>query len=687
MKKQFLLSLAFIFFFILQNSAQKDWTQISGIYGGHINTLSIIGDTLFATHGDQVLYYSIDDGNNWIKVSALEFANNIAQFKDKLYATGALADGSYFGLLYSNDAGNTWQKCSNCPKNFSKIEVGTHFIIAEPGGERGIYRSYDGEEWTELTYPSNWGSGYYKIKDHQLIFGSRYSYYSSNDGNNWELLEDNNENAIYFGSFCFSDTALFAAYDENIFYSKNHNQWTSIRKNLANDVEVLQCYFAGGRLFIYTSVGTFYWSQTNENWTFLENVPLSLYQGSIFSNDSYLFYKTSIGLFKTENLQNSWTDISQGFHYTNINGFTRQGDRLFVLSPGRLFVSEDEGISWNVLLYSGSLQTSNALSDVNHEKVWFNTDKGLYQYNILSNELTLAQGAPEITGFRSNGEDLYAFNSSKIYKLDSENQNWIDLNCPEYKVYDMVVFDDGLVVSGHYKGVLHLENEMSSWMTLNNGISYDILYTNDTVYNSPWKLLVKDRVYAASNQYETMGEQVVIQFLNMEENRWQDSLFITDEDINLSYLYHDLELIDEEFYMSGLNIYKYSKDQFSWSDISGSLWYYSGGHQKEVYQIFPYEENIYLATNAGLWKMDHQNMISETKSKIFEILPNPNNGIFMIKYPSHLEEVRISIFDIHGSKLEEFREFNDEIYIDIKAYPTGVYLLRMNSESHLLIKN
>jgi len=686
MKKQFLLSLAFLFFFILQNSAQKDWTQIPGIYGGSINTLSIIGDTLFATHGNQVLYYSTDNGNSWLTVTALESANTIAQFKSKLYATGLLADGRYFGLLYSNDAGNTWQKCSNCPKNFYKIEVGAHFIIAESGGERGIYRSYDGEEWTELTYPSNFGSIYYKIKDHQLIFGSRYSYYSSNDGNNWELLNDNNGNAIFYGSFCFSDTALFAAYEENIFYSKNHSQWTSIRRNLDSDVEVTKCYIANDRLYIYTNVGTFYWSHSKGNWIFLDNVPLSLYQGTIYSNGSYFFYKTSIGLFKSESLQNSWIDISQGFHFTNINGFTRQGNRLFVLSPSRLFVSEDNGVSWNVLLYSGSLQTSNALSDVNREKVWFSTDIGLYQYDISTNELTLNVGAPSIRGFRSNSEDLYAFSSNKVYKLDFENQNWIDLNCPENDVYDMLVLNDELFVSGYYEGVLYLENEMSSWRALNNGISYIVLYSNDTVYLSPSLELAKDRVYSVSSRYETNGEQVVIQYLNMKENRWQDSLFITDEDINLSYLYHDLKLIDDEFFISGLNIYKYSKDQLSWSDISGSLWYYSGGHQKEVYQIFPYEEDIYLATNAGLWKMDHQNMIPETESKVFEILPNPNNGIFMIKYPGHFEEIQISLFDIHGNKLEEFHIFNDETHIDIQAYPSGVYLLRINGESHLFIK-
>lgn len=80
-------------------------------------------------------------------------------------------------------------------------------------------------------------------------------------------------------------------------------------------------------------------------------------------------------------------------------------------------------------------------------------------------------------------------------------------------------------------------------------------------------------------------------------------------------------------------------------------------------------------------------------SKLFEVYPNPSNGIYNLKIPKFVGKINIQIVDINGRViLNQINEdFNNEKTINLSAFQSGVYVLKISGNdfnfSQKLIKN
>ncbi len=126
----------------------------------------------------------------------------------------------------------------------------------------------------------------------------------------------------------------------------------------------------------------------------------------------------------------------------------------------------------------------------------------------------------------------------------------------------------------------------------------------------------------------------------------------------------------------------------------------NGARVKRVYfcnnGTSPYPE-ARTEANAIAIKAAQQNDLNNntnanyTFEKIDAIFPNPTSGIVNIEFTQPLLNTKVSIIDVNGKLLQNVLEKTKNFQLDLSAYKTGVYFLRIDNKGKLktykIIKN
>jgi hypothetical protein len=65
------------------------------------------------------------------------------------------------------------------------------------------------------------------------------------------------------------------------------------------------------------------------------------------------------------------------------------------------------------------------------------------------------------------------------------------------------------------------------------------------------------------------------------------------------------------------------------------------------------------------------------KGKKIKIVPNPNSGIFTLKYDFVTEHVKYNIFDLSGRVVVQDGQFKTNLIIDLSNWPDGVFIIEI----------
>ena len=132
--------------------------------------------------------------------------------------------------------------------------------------------------------------------------------------------------------------------------------------------------------------------------------------------------------------------------------------------------------------------------------------------------------------------------------------------------------------------------------------------------------------------------------------------------------------------------------------ITNVVWYFDGEIQTSLgtnREIEPTENGYYsaLVTNQNgcqtktrtiYFSVPNNDVITgeeEIRTDTFSIYPNPNAGIFTVRFSTSLtENAQVTIFDAIGRKVTQtiLQKGNQDFSIDIKKEPKGIYLIRFN---------
>ncbi len=145
----------------------------------------------------------------------------------------------------------------------------------------------------------------------------------------------------------------------------------------------------------------------------------------------FLFVATLFIVFGTTRLEAQWTKASATFHASFF--YPWNGDSVFAISSGKLFLSPDQGATWTQSLVTPNVQTMVSSSNgilyaATNDQVYKSIDAGA---NWIM--LTTTGKPPAITGFyarsiSSTTDELFLGAKDGMYKTTTDALDWVDVS-------------------------------------------------------------------------------------------------------------------------------------------------------------------------------------------------------------------------------------------------------------------
>jgi len=409
-----------------------NWINSTGYnYAGATNFI-LVGNTLFFSSWNYGIFASTDNGITWqsrntgISYGIQEFS----YFNGALYAAG-------YGLYRTYNNGLNWYQCDsvnfNVTDNIKAITIHNGLLFVGTNGF--IYKSTNGSNWIKTVI----GPGYSDIKDllsyssilfAASTFGTESGLHTTtNNGQNWYgsgfesyfancLVADNNN--IFVGT----DTrGIYSSTDYgNTWYPANGDMKN---KNILSMIKHNAYIFAGTR-----DSGVYRTSNSGQNWV-KANSGLNNYSiNSLFSNDTVLYSSTSSGIYKSTNSGQNW--YLSGMENIPVNTFGNYNNYYFAGTNNGIFVSSNNGVNWVSYITSDTINYFYYFSN----KVLAGTNHGIkMSSNNGTNWLNIGpDNNQKISTITKMIDTLLVSSNNGVYATTNMGNSWRYLG-PQYSPY------------------------------------------------------------------------------------------------------------------------------------------------------------------------------------------------------------------------------------------------------------
>lgn len=296
---------------------------------------------------------STDLGETWDTLEPpYPYAYDLWEFENRIFA------GSSSSLWMSDNTGENWTNINPYLQSGDYIRdiivSNEHIIVA---GEEYLYHSHDnGNTWDFHFFEfQNLGANLAIVED-KLYFGFRDMYVSEDFGITYEKLLEASEfpyvlnllgwknklfnNSIYKGVFGWSE-------DEQTFIEKNNGFSQSLVNELDTGID---------KIWAATNNGVFYYDVNSEEWSEKMDIPLEPLSEFNFldSNEEGWIITTSTynHFFLSKDEGNTWEKITPMLpdtYFFFIDELKLIGNNIVIASDYFLYISQDEGQSWNII--------------------------------------------------------------------------------------------------------------------------------------------------------------------------------------------------------------------------------------------------------------------------------------------------------------------------------------------------
>ncbi len=420
-----------------------NWTGINtGI--SNRNMLSLLrkpdGD-LFAGSDGGGLFRSTDDGKNWTAINAgLINPTIVTILHDEGDVLFVGTSGS--GVYRSTDNGDNWEARNTdidetVVRTLAKNSTGTLFAGTV---FQGAFRSTDeGASWNEINFglSTKWIFVIAVDDDDNLYAGTnRGAFFSENNGNSWEELDNLDERFVRIMAAGEGDV-VYAGTDNGIYRSSNKGvDWEAVNSGLS-DASISALNIAAGD---------------------------NLYAGA---NDEDGFYRSTNG-------GDSWVQNNKGLQAIPVWSIIKgSSNALFAGSRRYVWKSENDGESWQRSATGLPKRLIWSLFNLGSDLILAGTDAGLYRTNDAGE--TWTQGTlTDATVYQiveSGTGDLYAAASNGMYRSQDDGDTWQRSGLDGKLLIAATVDSDDNILAGEFFGGIHRSSDNGdSWQAANNGI-------------------------------------------------------------------------------------------------------------------------------------------------------------------------------------------------------------------------
>jgi photosystem II stability/assembly factor-like uncharacterized protein len=465
--------LEILVFISCAQTADAQWVQTNGPYGGVITDLLINGSNVFTGTTDGI-FLSSNDGNTWKQI----YTGLPGDCIYSLTVNGGdiFAGAGYGGVYVSKNNGDSWAPANNgFPMGvfINKVAACGGSIIAGTRSN-GIFLSKDnGNNWTQSL---NRVLSSFVVNGDNIIAFANGILLSTDQGQSWTTYTNGLPNTGII-SLADNGKALFAGtYMSGIFISTDNGaNWTAVQGGLPEGTRVEALAASDTNVFVGTFEGGAYLSSDNgSNWKPFNRGLTNSRITSLAAKKDIVFAGTYCGVFVSSNNDPSWKFASTGLENVAALALAVIGKNVFAsVGNGNVFFSDNNGKSWGPVT-NGLPWNFNVYSFARIDTTIFaGGDSGVFRSsNNGANWTRINNGLPEYGGVDplvvSNGKLFAGTGGYGIFYLNSNDENWQVSN---KGVQNVVVYDlaasGSMICAGTNNGVYLTQNNGANWTRLN----------------------------------------------------------------------------------------------------------------------------------------------------------------------------------------------------------------------------
>ena len=503
-----------------------NWTLSAGTSAIGVFCIVVKGSNLFMSTVGSGVYKSIDNGQTWGAVNTgitnITWMRSIVVKGSDLYAA---TDG--YGIYKSTNDGASWATVNTgLPGSFYSVSalavVGSNIIAGTYGA--GIYKSTNnGASWSAV---NNGVSS----SDNILGMGVNGTsiYASTINGSLFKTTDYINWNSVSVGPFTATRYEAYYSTGSDFYVGcwgfgspeKSYGVFKSsddgatwkhigITNYPVSVLEVSGSNILGGTYdvtgnsfripFYKTTEADSVWSY-NVGGLDAKNITALKANGAVM----YLFDDEGPGsslVYRSTNNGSNWTSTGFNVLYNNFVTFAIAGSLIYAgdnsayYSSSHIFVSSDNGATWNVV--NGGDLSSSAAHNVyglalKGTLLFAATDDGIFKNTVGANSWTAVNSGLTnliIKSIYVSGSTIYAgTQGSGIFKSDNDGALWTDLNTgiPLYANVTCFTSSGGNIFAGTDNGVFAMASGGSTWTNNNAGLIDTSITTLTASANYLW---------------------------------------------------------------------------------------------------------------------------------------------------------------------------------------------------------
>ncbi|MGA2296261.1 MAG: T9SS type A sorting domain-containing protein [FCB group bacterium] len=347
------------------------------------------------------------------------------------------------------------------------------------------------------------------------------------------------------------------------------------------------------------------------------------------------------------------------------------GNDIYVGNDTGLFLSTDNGNNWKIIIINDTtinlinaiaISGNNIFVGTGRNGVFLSIDSGA-KWTQVNKGLTNL----EISTITINGNNLIVGTSNGLFFSTDKGENWtaIGMNgSPVYPIYSVEIYNN-FIFAGTNNHV---------FFTINNGIIWDEIYYDYHIFSVNQIKLV--------GNYLFVGTNLELDMLTNIGGNWNNGVkeLIKPENI-FSIASKEKSIIVG----CGNNVYLSNDSGITWRTINQGL------NNNNGHKIACNDDYIFDGCSGGVYraKLNDFNIISVSENQQiekFSIFPNPVSDYLNLSFLNN-NSSEIKIYNELGIPVFE-KKVQDEnnLKIDTREYPPGVYFCQINAGSYVETK-
>lgn len=404
----------------------NSWTYLRSSQNAELE-LDNNGDIL-VTSADSI-FISSDNGISWENISGNLPPNNI----HNLIVT---QNNNYFfvrmisGLYRSTDMGSYWEEHDNGLDPISILSLYSSpagYIFA--GTFEGLFYSPDyGNTWTSMMISASSNIWVYSIITDPSgnIFTGTFGggiFFSSDNGINWIPRNNGLKSALVRDLLLEDEYFYCIAYGAGLFRSTDEGlSWENINGSI-NNVYFNSIFRSGTGLMFTGANNKIYTSTDNgDTWIFSADFPANSFTEN---SAGYIFVAAmGFGIYRTTNSGMSWENINNGITYQSIMQIEiNSEDEVYALYPDLFYKSTDNGDSWN-LISTGLAGEFRSFAIDHADDIYLGGTTGVFKSTDRGTNWEKISGLTSITELTVTPDRFFAIKYDSVFYSINGGIDW-----------------------------------------------------------------------------------------------------------------------------------------------------------------------------------------------------------------------------------------------------------------------